>query len=491
MATAGQALPPSGTRQRDEGHHRVISRIAVAQCNNRLYRMMLALLAYSFFAAIASTPSRADTPRIYAVHLNGVISSLSSGRAIRAVRSAEADGATAVLIEINSPGGTESSVQEITRALLSASVPVIVYVDGNQGAQALSGAMFITLAANISAMTTNSTIGAGNPESLTDATSDDTQQDRLAQIQQLATNTASARNRNVESVKLMIQKNANLTAEQAKSQGVVDLIAPNIESLLTQINGKQVQTIAGPETIQSENARIVWQKASWHELILQKITDPNVAYVLFSLGAMLLVIELFNPGRLIAGIPGVIALAAAFVAFGNMPVSWLGVGLMSGAFIFFIRELFTPRLTVIGPIGVVLFLVGSFTLYRPVRQTSAIVPAVGVSIWVIAVTTVTLVIIMLLMMRAIFRVRHGMAPANSSWLVGADGIVLQALQPRGVIRVRGQEWTAVTEGRNAKEGDHVRVESVSAGVLHVLPASDAESLDGLDGKPAQSPGPTT
>ncbi len=490
MATAGPALPRSGIRQHDEGHRRVISRTSIQQLNSMFTRMILAVLALGLLSTIADTPASAESPRIYAVHLNGVISSLSSGRVIRAVRAAESNQATAVLIEINSPGGTESSVQEITRALLSASVPIVVYVDGDQNAEALSGAMFIALAANISAMSPDATLGAGNPESLTDATSTDTQQERLNQILQLATNTASARNRNVDSVKSMIQQNDNLSATEAKSKGVIDLVAPNIEGLLTQINGKEVQTLSGPVTIQSENARIVWQKASWHELALQKITDPNVAYILFSLGALLLVIELFNPGRLIAGIPGVIALAAAFVAFGNMPISWLGVGLMAAAFIFFIRELFTPKLTVVGPIGVILFLVGSFTLYRPVRQTSAIVPAVGVSIWVVIVTTVVLVVIMLLMMRAIFRVRHGVTPANASWLVGADGIVLQALQPRGVIRVRGQEWTAVTDGRSAQEGDHVRVESISAGVLHVIPAGDPGPLDGVSGTPAHTPEPS-
>ncbi len=491
MATAGPALPRSGIRQHDEGHRRVISHTSLPKFNRTVYRMVLALLVLVLFSTIADSPARADSPRIYAVHLNGVISSLSSGRVIRAVRTAESNRATAVLIEINSTGGTESSVQEITRALLSASVPIIVYVDGDQNSEALSGAMFITLAANISAMSPNASLGAGNPESLTGATSTDVDQERLNQIEQLATNTASARNRNVDSVKKMIQKNAKLSADEAKSQGMIDLIAPNIEGLLTQINGKEVQTLAGPVTIQSENARIVWQKASWHELILQKITDPNVAYILFSLGALLLVIELFNPGRLIAGIPGVIALAAAFVAFGNMPISWLGVGLMAAAFIFFIRELFTPKLTFVGPIGAILFLVGSFTLYRPVRQTSAIVPAVGVSIWVVIVTTLVLVVVMLLMMRAIFRVRHGMTHANATWLVGADGIVLQALQPRGVIRVRGQEWTAVTEGRSAQEGDHVRVESVSAGVLHVVPAGNPDPVDGVGETPAPTPGPTT
>ncbi len=424
----------------------------------------------------------ADTPRIYAVRLDGVINSLSAKRAIQTVRDAESAHASAVLIQINSPGGTESSVQEITRALLSSTVPVVVYVSGGQDAEALSGALFITLAANVAAMRPDATLGAGNPESLVDTASGSPQQTRLNQIIQFATNTASARQRSVDAVTKLIQENTTLTADKALSSGIIDRIAPGLDQLLTQIDGTEVQTLAGPRTIQTGNARLLWQNATWHELILEKITDPNVAYILFSLGALLLVIELFNPGRLIAGIPGIISLAAAFVAFGNMPVSWVGVGLMSGAFLLFIRELFTPKLTPVGPIGAALFVAGSMTLYRPVSQSSAIVPAVGVSVWIIASTTVVLVVILLLMMRSIFRVRHGMVPANASWLVGADGVVLQALQPRGVIRVRGQEWTAVTEGKPAHEGDHVRVESVSAGVLHVTPSDeDADRLDDLGG----------
>ena len=414
---------------------------------------------------------------------------LSSKRVIQTIRDAETAHATAVLIEINSPGGTQNAVQDITRAILSATIPVVAYVGGDQTSSALSGALFITLSANVAAMSPSATIGAGNPQSLSDSTSTTAEQDRLNQIIQYATNTASARHRNVEAVTNLIKKNDKITGGAAGTQGIVDKVAPNVDGLLAQINGMEVQTLAGPQTIESENARIVWQKANWHELILQKITDPNVAYVLFSLGALLLVLELFNPGRLIAGIPGIIALVTAFVAFGNMPVSWVGVGLMALAFILFIRELFTPNFTLVGPIGIIVFLIGSFTVYKPVNQSSAIVPSVGVSIWIIASTTLMIVVVLLLVMRAVFRVRHGLVPANASWLIGADGIVLQALQPRGVIRVRGQEWTAVTEGTNVQEGDHVRVDSVSAGVLHVTP-SEAGTEPIEDRGTRMSPGPS-
>ncbi len=456
---------------------------------HRALRLFALLLAVAMLGISAAGNALADTPRIYAVRLDGVINSLSANRAIQTVRQAESAHASAVLIEINSPGGTESSVQQITRTLLSSTVPIVVYVGSGQKAEALSGALFITLAANVAAMKPDANLGAGNPESLVDAASGSPQQTRLSQIIQFATNTASARQRNVDSVTQLIQKNSTLSADEAVSQGIIDRVTPTLDQLLTRIDGTEVQTLAGPRTIQTDNARLLWQNATWHELILEKITDPNVAYILFSLGALLLVIELFNPGRLIAGIPGIISLAAAFVAFGNMPVSWVGVGLMAGGFLLFIRELFTPKLTIIGPIGVALFVAGSFTLYRPVSQSSAIVPSVGVSLWIIASTTLVLIVVLLLMMRAIFRVRHGMVPANASWLVGADGVVLQALQPRGVIRVRGQEWTAVTVGKPAREGDHVRVDSVSAGVLHVTPSDqDADLLDDVGGNRLGTPG---
>jgi len=447
----------------------VVSDYSLPHLITLLRRLLFGVIAFTMLGILSQSAGSADTPRIYAIHVDGVISSLTSDKVTQTLNAAEQNQATALLIEINSPGGTESAVQEITRALLSATVPVIVYVNGNPKGEALSGALFITLASNVAAVSPLAKLGAGNPESLSVNPSGTDQQQRLNQTLTFATNIASARQRNVDALTTMITQNAELTANEAVAQGLVDLIAPNIEGLLSQVNGKEVQTLAGPATIQSENARIVWQKSSWHSRILQQITDPNVAYILFSLGASLLIVELVNPGRLVAGIPGIIALAAAFVAFGNMPVSWLAVGMLTLAFLLLVRVLFATKFTPLGLIAVALYLVGSFTLYRPVRETSAIVPAVGVDWWVIGGSTVFIIAVMLGLTRVIARVRHGDLPLHTASMIGADAVVSQSLRPQGLVRLHGLEWTAISDGPHIETGEHVRITKVDDGVLHVVP----------------------
>lgn len=450
----------------------------------QIRRLLCGAILFVLLATLAPTPASAETPRIYAIHVSGVISSLTSSKVIETLRTAEHNHATALLLVIDSPGGTETAVQEITRAFLSATVPIIVYVNGNQKAEALSGALFITLAGNIAAVAPDAKIGAGNPESLRVNPSTSEQQQHLSQTVQFATNIAAARHRNVNTLTAVITNNDELTADQARAQGLIDTIAPNIEGLLSQTNGQEVQTLAGPATIQSENARIVWQKSSWHARILQQITDPNIAYLLFSLGALLLIIELFNPGRLIAGVPAIICLAAAFVAFGNMPVSWLAVTLMVVAFLFLIRELFTPKFTPLGPLGIILYLVGSYTLYRPVRETSAIVPAVRVTWWVTVASTVVICIAMVIMMRLSARARtQGLLPYAAA-LVGTDAVVSQALRPRGQVSLHGQEMPAISDGPEVAEGERVRIASIHDNVLHVMPYEE-ELQPVLDTGPLQ------
>jgi membrane-bound serine protease (ClpP class) len=447
----------------------VISEVNRTGVFDQIRRLLFGAIIVALLGTLAPPRTSAETPRIYAIHVSGVISSLTSSKVIETLRTAERNHATALLLVIDSPGGTETAVQEITRAFLSATVPVIVYVDGDPKAEALSGALFITLAGNVAAVGPDAKIGAGNPESLRVNPSTNEQQQHLSQTVQFATNIAAARKRNVTALTAVITNNDALTADEALAQGLVDKIAPNIEGLLTQVNGQQVQTLAGPATIQSENARIVWQKSSWHARILQQITDPNVAYLLFSLGGLLLIIELFNPGRLIAGVPAIIALAAAFVAFGNMPVSWFAVVLMVVAFLFLIRELFTPKFTPLGPLGIILYLVGSYTLYRPVRETSAIVPAVGVTWWVIAASTVVICVAMVIMIRLSARARGQGLPPYTATLVGTDAIVSKALRPRGQVRLHGQEWPAISDGPDVAEGERVQIASIRANVLHVMP----------------------
>jgi membrane-bound serine protease (ClpP class) len=441
----------------------------------------VAALLSSVWAGLPAPTLGAEIPRVYALRIHGVISQLTADQVIRVADAARDDQAAVLLLEVNSPGGGESAVRDIVRAVLASSIPVIVYIGGDAKAQALSGAMYIALAADVAVMSPDATMGIALPTGLSDRAAEAEREARIERAIQIAAD-ASSRPRDPNVVAEAVRSNHLFTAAEALSQGLIDQISADVPALLSTADGKTVQTPNDSVTISSEGARVVWMTATLRERLLGRITDPNVAYVLLSLGITLLIWELFNPGRFIAGIPGVVALVAAFIAFGNMPTSWLGLGLIIAGALALIRELYTPKLTVLGPVGVIAYLAGSFALYRPVRQTSAIAPAVQVSLPVIVITVAVMILVLLAITRSLYRVRRGGTPRGVAALVGAEGVVIEPLTPRGVVRVLGQEWAAVGEQGDVAPGTAVRIRAIEAGVLRVLPLRDELSVrDRSDG----------
>lgn len=416
----------------------------------------------------------AQVPRVHALNISGVISPLTADQVSRVLNDAIKENAAALLIQINSSGGSEATIQRITQSLLASPVPVIVYVGGSPEPEALSGAMLITIAGNVAAMQPDARIGLVLPPALSDAAGQPEREERINRMLQIANGAAAARERDIDAIMEIVQDEKILTGDEALDAEIIDQVSPDLATLLSRLDGTEVRTLTGVTALTTQNARLIWSSKTWREQVLQAITDPNVAYVLVSMGIVLMIIELYNPGRLLAGIPGIICLAAAFIAFGNLPISWLGLGLMILAAILFIRELYTPKLTFLGPLGIACYIAGSLVLYRPVFQRSTLAATVTVNIWVMLVTLATLALALLLMKRAIFRVRAGAASEVVSSLVGRDGIVVEPLNPRGVVRVLGQEWSAESIGHPLDTGMHVRVEDVSAGILRVAPDDQAD-----------------
>lgn len=432
-------------------------------------QLVVVMLISTILFALSAPPARAEQPRVYAIRIDGVISQLTADHVVRILNKAHDEGASALVLQIRSPGGGEAAIRTINQAFLASPVPVIVFVGPDPEYHALSGAMFITMAAHVAGMAPDSTIGAPLPASLAGRVDQPEREERIGRALQIATTSAEARGRDVAAVTRAIEEEQLLTASEALESGLIDQISLDIETLLDAVDGRDVSMLIGAVTLSTENARVIWMSMTWRERALQQITDPNIAYVLFSIGIMLLLIQLYNPGYVLPGIPGVIALGTAFIAFGNLPVSWLGLTLMIGAPVLFIRELYTPRLGILGPLGIVSFVAGSLALYRPVRQTSAIAAAVGVDLWVITGITLLMAAVLLLIMRSIFRVRQDETFADTQHLVDNEGIVIQPLEPRGVVRVLGQEWSAMTDDAPIEEGAHIRVVDVRGGVLRVEP----------------------
>jgi membrane-bound serine protease (ClpP class) len=433
-------------------------------------RMLLVLVTIGVaFTAIPLADTSAQQPRVYVAELNGIFSELTADHTIRVLQRAESQNADALLLKVNSPGGLDRAVRRLNQAILGSEVPVIAYVGPDEEAQALAGAFLIALAANKTVIHPTGTIGASPPPALTGRLSPEEREARIEFASAIANRTAMIRGRDVESVEAIIQEQVILNAEEALEVGIVDAIAETVPEALSAVDGETVQTTLGSVDLSTDGARMVEISMTWWEITLRAITNASTAYVLLSAGLLLLIVELFTPGRLIAGIPAAVCLILAFVALGNLPVSWFGLALLFLATILFIAELRTPWIGVAGAFGLVAYVAGSLSLYRPWGAMSAFAPDVSVNVWVIVGTMVGWVVVLLITLRAVFRARQGQLEAQPPDLTGRVGVVIEALNPRGVVRINEQEWSAISESGTMDWGTEVLVERMSMGILYVTP----------------------
>jgi membrane-bound serine protease (ClpP class) len=436
-------------------------------------RIMLAVaILVAGLAVLPAGTTSAQQSRVYVAELNGIFSELTADHTIRVLERAESQNADALLLKVNSPGGLDRAVRRLNQAILGSEVPVIAFVGPEPDSQALAGAFLITLAANKTIIHPDARIGASPPPAMTDLIGPEEREARIEFGSAIANRTAMIRGRDADQVEAIIQEQLIFSADEALEAGVVDGIAETYAEALTIVDGEIVQTTLGTIELATDGARLIEISLTWWEITLRAITNASVAYALLSAGLLLLIVELFTPGRLIAGIPAVICLALAFVALGNLPVSWFGIALLFLATILFIAEMRTPWIGVAGAFGLVAYVAGSLSLYRPWGAMSAFAPDVSVNVWVIVGTMVGWVVVLLITLRAVFRARHSQLEFEPPDLAGQTGYVIEALDPRGVVRVQEQEWSAVSEAGHLEPGTPVQVEEMKSGVLHVTPNTE-------------------
>jgi membrane-bound serine protease (ClpP class) len=197
------------------------------------------------------------------------------------------------------------------------------------------------------------------------------------------------------------------------------------------------------------------------------LSDPNVAYILFVAGIMGLLAEFYHPGTLLPGISGAVALVLAFVAFGTLPTNWGGVILILVAVGLFIAEAHTPGIGVLAAMGLVAFVLGSLLLFTPLTARSLAAPDLRVSPWLVGVATVGVATFFLFIVRAALRVRHLPVVTGRESLLGQEGVATTDLQPRGTVRIGGEDWSAISEPEPIKAGEVVEVIGVEGVTLHV------------------------
>ena len=438
----------------------------------------LALAADPSAAPSAAPASVGDpTGPIYVLTTTGVVDNVMAGYIEEGVHRAVEDDSPALVVKLNTPGGALDSTQRIVTSLLEAPIPTIVWV-APSGGRAASAGTFITLAANLAYMAPGTNIGAASPvgsggEDLTGTIGEKVKNDAIANMRSIA----EARGRNVDWAVSTVESAASAPASEAVAKGAVNGIAVSLEDVRRQADGQVVRVADHPVTVDLGDAPFEDLSMNPFQSVIHLLSDPNVAFILLTLGFYGLLFELQSP-NFVTGILGAIALILAFIGFGSLPLNVAGLLLIGLAVILFLLEFTVTSHGLLAVGGLICFVLGAFTLYTApgaptAPDVSVAVPLIGVMVlltigW-IALVTVT---VTASRRRAhVFAGAYG-AGGRTNVPLGIEAVAKSRVSPVGVVYALGEEWTARTEsGADIEPGQHVRVVGQDGLTLLVEPES--------------------
>jgi membrane-bound serine protease (ClpP class) len=418
------------------------------------------LLSGSHFA-LAQT-----TVHVNVATVNGVIDPITAQYVDKEIQHAQQDGAQCLVMQLDTPGGSDGAMRDIVQSILNSSVPVVVYVSP-AGARAGSAGVFITLAADIAAMAPGTNIGAAHPVDITGEITGTMNAKVTNDAAAYARALAERRGRNADWAEQAVRQSVSITANEAVKIGVVDLIADNLLDLMAKIDGETVSTASGERILATKEAEIVQVSMSLPQEFLHAIVDPNIAYLLFIVGIIGLVAEFFHPGAIFPGVTGAICMILAFVAFGSLPVNWGGVVLIVLAVVLFILDIKVAGY-VLSVGGAIAFILGSLMLFSPLFPVSPSAPTFVISRPLIIITTLAITAFFVFALSAGIRAQRKRVISGMPALVGATGVATSDLDPQGTVQVKSELWSAVVDGAGTiRKGEQVIVVAVEGVKLKV------------------------
>lgn len=406
---------------------------------------------------------------VYVAEIRGVINPFTARYLDRVLDNARADNAQLVVLKLDTPGGLDSSMREMIQDILTSPVPVAVYV-APSGARAASAGLFLLIAGHVAAMAPSTNTGAAHPVGLGGDTDEvmtsKVVNDAAATIRALA----EQRGRNAEWAERAVRESESITETEALELNVIDLIASDLDALLQQLDGETIQTAQGDVTLDLANASRRELSMNIAERLMHLLADPNLAFILLTVGTIGIIAELYNPGALFPGITGVIALILAFLSLGSLPTNWAGVALLALAIGLFIAELNTDGTGILGIGAIAAFLLGGLILFRPLRPASPALPDIHVDTWLVGVATAAMAGFLLVVITQLTRTRKVPPLTGYEHYIGQVASVRQTLCPTGRVWFEGQTWFAKTKGdEEVAEGQSVRVVALEGLTLIVEP----------------------
>jgi membrane-bound serine protease (ClpP class) len=409
---------------------------------------------------LLALPGLAMARQVNVIRIESVISPSSADYIVAAIKQAEKEKAAALVIELDTPGGLDTSMRVIIKEMLAAERPVVVYV-APAGARAASAGAFITVAAHIAAMAPGTSIGAAAPVVMGQ------QVDKI--MEKKITNDAAAymrtiaekRGRPIDLAEEWVRKATAKTETEALKAKLIDVVSPKLDDLLAAIDGRVVTTAAGKVKIETKNAVVQREEMNLREKILKIITDPTIAYLLLILGLAGLYFEFSTPGAILPGVLGGIALILALYAFQQLPINYAGVLLILLAIVMFIAEIKIVSHGVLTIGGIAAMVLGSLMLI------DAPAPYMRISIWAILGTAAGTAMFFLFVVGAGVKALRRKTTTGMEGLIGNIGVVRTRLAPRGQVFLRGELWNAESEGE-VETGASVRVTGMDGLTLRVV-----------------------
>jgi len=431
-------------------------------------RILLCLaLGGCALASMAGNAAADSDDRVVVLDVEGTIVPVVAQYIERGIELAEETDAEACVIRLNTPGGLLTATEDIVSSIMNADVPVITYVSP-KGAWAASAGTFITLASHVAAMTPGTTIGAAHPVSGTGEEIPEDQMEKITRFSERWMRTiAEDRHRNIEQAALAVTESKSFTDVEALEAGLIDIRASSLEELLQNVDGGQVELASG-ETVTLSTAGAVQEPADMtrFEQFLHVLSDPNVAYILFTLATIGLVTEISSPGLIFPGVVGGICLILAFYALGVLDAYWGGVALMLLAVGLFVAEYFTTSFGAITAGGVAALVLGSIVLFSKS-------PGIHVDRGLIVVVAAGATAFSVFILGAIIRGQRRRKATGAEGMIGTTAIARTPLTPRGTVLAEGELWTAIAEGGPVAPGDEVTILAVERMQLRVRRRSPA------------------
>jgi membrane-bound serine protease (ClpP class) len=386
----------------------------------------------------------------------------------RAIAEAERNKAQALLIEINTPGGLLESTRDIIEKILASPVPVIIYVTPS-GSRAASAGFFILESADVAAMAPGTNTGAAHPVSLGGGKMDDTMKEKIENDSAaLMRSVVGKRGRNVEIAETAVRQSKSFTDQEALSQKLIDYVAPSEEDLFKQLQGKQVKRFSG----QTMTLNLVGDPVRPFDMTLKQhilayLMDPNIAFILFAVGALALYVEFNHPGAVVPGTVGVVFILLAVFAFNLLPIRFAAVVLILASFALFALEAKFAAHGVLAIGGIVTLTLGGLLL------VDAPIPEMRVHLLTALAVSIPLGVITVFLMSIALKARANKVVTGVQGLIGEIGLTQSALSPQGKVFIHGELWDAISSA-NLPAGEPVVVRQVKGLQLSVDPAPSAQ-----------------